>query len=1008
MTSRTLTRRRALAAVLSGAVVAALVALPATPAQAAPSTTLVINEVYGGGGNSGATLTNDFIELRNIGTTTVDVSGYSVQYASSTGTSYAVTNLSGQIPAGETYLVQEAAGTGGTTPLPAPDATGTIAMAGAAGKVALVSNQTALSCTIPNCDTAPGVADYVGYGTAANDSETAPTATLSNTTSASRNAVGADTDNNSADFTVGSPSPDSCGEACASAPPPPPPPIGNCGDAATFIHQIQGSGASFDPAFGGTQTVEGVVTASMLGGFFLQEEAADADGDPLTSEGIFVFLSGQAAPTVGSVARVTGTVKEFGGKTQLTDATVKACDGAVPAIVPTGVTFPLGSPGDLERYEGMQVTLVDELVIGEYFNYVRFGEVVVAKPPNGWDRLYTPTAVVEPGDEARALAADYKNRIITIDDASTSQNPSSIPHPGNGQPFSLENRFRGGDTITGITGILDQSFGLYRLQPTAYGDYTAKNPRPTDAPPVGGDIQVASFNVLNYFLTLDQGGNTVDCGPAGNKQECRGADADQPNEFQRQRDKILAALAELDADVVGLMEMENTPGVQPAADLVAGLNQRLGTGTYAYVDTGVIGTDAIRVGMLYKPGVVSLAGEFDVLDSADDPRFDDQKSRPMLTQTFDEVASGERFTVSVNHLKSKGSACTGDPDLGDGQANCNGTRTRAAEAIVDHLATDPTGSGDPDQLIIGDLNSYDHEDPIDALVAGGYTDLVKKFGGELAYGYVFDGQVGYLDHALSTASLTDQVTGAAEWHINADEPNILDYDTSFKPDPVDAIYAPDPYRSSDHDAVLVGLELDEIQAVTLSAAASPDTVVFGSSSTVSGTLTNVEDGQPISGALLTLESRPAAGGVWSATGTTTTGPDGGYQFTVGPDANTAYRVVYAGDRTHERTESVPVTVNVTPRITINASDTSVRKRSTVTFFGLVAPNHAGQPVQLERQLDGAWTTVGSTTLDRDSTYVFRYTFGSKEKKLSSDFRVVKPADADHVTGTSPTVTVDVK
>jgi hypothetical protein len=456
------------------------------------------------------------------------------------------------------------------------------------------------------------------------------------------------------------------------------------------------------------------------------------------------------------------------------------------------------------------------------------------------------------------------------------------------------------------------------------------------------------------------------------------------------------------------MEMENTPGVEPAADLVAGLNEKLGAGTYDYIDTGVVGTDAIRVGFLYKPGAVSLAGAFDVLDSTDDPRFIDTKSRPMITQTFDEVGTGERFTVSVNHLKSKGSACTGDPDQGDGQANCNLTRTRAAEAIVDHLAKDPTGSGDPDQLIIGDLNSYDHEDPIDALVAGGYTDLVKKFGGEFAYGYGFDGQVGYLDHALSTASLTDQVTGAAEWHINADEPNILDYDTSFKPDPIDAIYAPDPYRSSDHDAVLVGLELDEIQAVTLSAAASPDTVVFGSSSTVAGTLTSAEDGQPVSGAALTLESRPAAGGAWSATGTTTTGTDGSYQFTVSPDANTAYRVVYDGDRTHASAESSPVTVDVATRVTIHASDTSTRKGGAVTFFGLVAPNHAGQPVQLERLVDGTWTTVGSTTLDRDSTYVFRYTFGSKEKKLSSDFRVVKPTDADHVTGTSPTVTVDVK
>ncbi len=795
--------RRALAATVSGAVVAALVGMPATPAHAV-STTIVINEVYGGGGNSGATYTNDFIELKNVGTTTIDISTWSVQYASASGTSYAVTPLTGQIPPGGSYLVEEAKGSGGTTPLPDPDANGTIAMSGTAGKVALVSNQTALSCGA-DCDKALGVVDFVGYG-GANDSETAPTAAPSNTTSASRNSAGADTDNNSADFATGAASPVSCGPACDAPAPPPPPPA--CGDAATFIHQIQGSGAAFDPAFGGTRTVEGVVTAAMLGGVFLQEEAVDVDTDPLTSEAIFVFLSGRAAPTVGSVVRATGTVAEFGGKTQLGQVTaVEPCDGDAPAITATPVTFPLASPGDLERYEGMQVRLVDELVISESFNYDRFGEVVVALPPNGWNRLYTPTAVVEPGDEARALAAEYKRRTITIDDRSTAQNPSVIPHPGNGEPFSLTNRFRAGDTVTGIEGIMDQAFGAYRLQPTEYGTYTAKNPRPADAPAVGGRVQVASFNVLNYFLTLDRGTNQ--CGAHLNL-DCRGANDE--TEFQRQRAKILAALAELDADVVGLMEMENSPGVEPGADLVAGLNERLGAGTYDYLDTGVIGTDAIRVGMLYKPGAVRPVGRFDVLDSSDDPRFDDQKSRPMLTQSFDEISSGARFTVSVNHLKSKGSACAGDADLGDGQGNCNQTRTRAAQAIVDHLAGDPTESGDPDQLIIGDLNSYDHEDPIDALVAGGFTDLVEKFGGEYAYGYVFNGMVGYLDHALSTPSLTPQVTGAAEWHINADEPDILDYDMSFKPNPIDALYAPDPYRSSDHDAVLVGLDLTTVTA----------------------------------------------------------------------------------------------------------------------------------------------------------------------------------------------------
>ncbi len=226
----------------------------------------------------------------------------------------------------------------------------------------------------------------------------------------------------------------------------------------------------------------------------------------------------------------------------------------------------------------------------------------------------------------------------------------------------------------------------------------------------------------------------------------------------------------MDADVFGLMEMENTPGVNPLADIVAGLPG------YEYIDTGVIGGDAIRLGFIYKTSAVKPVGDFAILDSTVDPRFIDTRNRPALAQTFEEVATGARLTVVVNHLKSKGSGCgAGDDDTTTGQGNCNGTRTLAAEALADWLATDPTGSGDEDVLIIGDLNSYAKEDPIVALQDAGYTDLVAEFGGPSAYGFVFDGQLGYLDHGMSNATLTPQVTGAAEWHINADEIPLFDY-----------------------------------------------------------------------------------------------------------------------------------------------------------------------------------------------------------------------------------------
>ncbi len=248
------------------------------------------------------------------------------------------------------------------------------------------------------------------------------------------------------------------------------------------------------------------------------------------------------------------------------------------------------------------------------------------------------------------------------------------------------------------------------------------------------------------------------------------------------------------------------------------MNEALGVDTYDYIDTGYIGTDAIKVAIIFNSATVTPYGSYAVLDSTVDPRFLDDKNRPALAQTFQNNQTGGLFTVAVNHLKSKGSDCNdvGDPDLGDGAGNCNITRTLAAQALVDWLASDPTNSGDADYLIIGDLNSYDKEDPIDAIKAGpdgmpgtadDYTDTIFQFLGEDAYSYVFDGQIGYLDHALASANLDPQITGVTIWHNNADEPDILDYDMTFKASAQDALYAPTPYRASDHDPVVIGLQI---------------------------------------------------------------------------------------------------------------------------------------------------------------------------------------------------------
>ena len=599
---------------------------------------------------------------------------------------------------------------------------------------------------------------------------------------------------------------------CAVVPPDP---------VARLIHEIQGSGPT-SPHDGSGVVVEAVVVgdfqgAGALRGFYLQEEDSQADSDPLTSEGIFVFDGSFGVNvTVGDLVEVTGTVDEFNGSTQIGTVTSVTVITAGNGVTPATVTLPVTEITDLEAFEGMSVNLPQTLTISEFFNYDRFGEIVLST-----ERQFQPTALFEPGSaEANQLAAANALSRITLDDGRTAQNPDPAVHP-NGAEFNLDNLFRGGDTVANVVGVLDFAFDLYRIHPTQGADFAVQNPRPLDHTAVGGSLEVASFNVLNYFSTIDTG--VFVCGPLEN-QECRGAD--DAEEFTRQKDKIITALAEIDADVVGLMEIENNPTDEALADLVAGLNAQIGAGTYEYIGSGSIGSDAIRIALIYKPSRVTPVGTDAVLDSDEflDPNnLGMAQNRPAQAQTFQENATGELFTVVVNHLKSKGSGC-GPEDDDPMQGNCNLTRALSAAVLADWLAADPTGSGDPDFLVIGDLNSYDKEDPIEALTAGAddvpatgddFTDLLLQFEGERAYSYLFDGQLGYLDYALANQTLRAQVTGSTVWHINADEPDLIDYDTEFKQDAQDAIYAPDQYRSSDHEAVIVGLALDQTPPVVV-------------------------------------------------------------------------------------------------------------------------------------------------------------------------------------------------
>jgi predicted extracellular nuclease len=1133
----------------------ALALMPGQIQQAgAISPDIVISQVYGGGGNSGATYTHDFIELFNRGNTSVSLAGWSVQYASATGTgnfgsaTNSITPLSGTLAPGQYLLIQEAQGSGGTTALPSPDVTDTtpIAMSATGGKVALVNTTVSLGCNGSvgqpcSLEALATIVDLVGWGSANFFEGSAAAPATTNTTAISRNNNGCmDTDDNSADFTAGAPSPrntasplnpcsvpqptvinevlasttgtdveyvefygepgaslaglsliyvesndggslgtidfrydfaasdaiglngfyligttsslqsvygvtpnaniatnslenssatvalvetaslsggsvggsevvlDTVGITDATAstfffgapvigpdgsffpagvrrvtdgvdtdtaadwvisdfnlgPANTPTagtttdvaptvtdtnpsdgatnvpvssnisvtfsesvdvaadaisvecPVGTLvasnsaasdvtsvtidpasdlpanttcvisisasdvtdndgtpdsligttsfsfttggGTAITPISAIQGSGSNVIP---GTFTVEAIVVgdyqtqgSGQLRGFFIQEEDADTDTDPTTSEGILVFCSSCPTPvSVGDKVRVTGASSDYYGMSQLsatTAASVTVLSSGNSLPTPASVQLPVpGVPtGDLtaataainayfEAFEGMLVTFSDTLSVSEYFELARYGQVLLTE--GGRPRQFTdanvPTAA---GFIDHQI--DLATRTVILDDTDNRENrPVDTPntayyHPEPG--LSISNFFRGGDTITNLTGVLHWSYAgatgtdAWRIRPvteTFSYAFTSANPRPA-VPTVGGRLTVASFNVLNYFLTVDitSSDSSGACGPSVTL-DCRGADSAQ--ELDRQRAKLLTALQGLDADVLGLIEMENTTGVEPLADIVSGLPG------YAYIDTGTIGTDAIRVGLIYKTATVQPVGNYAILDSSVDPRFIDTRNRPALAQTFEEVASSARFTVVVNHLKSKGSGCgLGDDDTTTGQGNCNVTRTQAALALADWLAGDPTGSGDPDFLIIGDLNSYAKEDPIVALESADYTNLVAAFGGPNAYSYVFDSQLGYLDHALSSPTLTPQVVNVEEWHINADEVPLFDYnddvldvgEASYEEESDTLLlYAADAFRTSDHDPVIIGLDLCEyIAPIFGELLVSPDTL----------------------------------------------------------------------------------------------------------------------------------------------------------------------------------------
>lgn len=552
------------------------------------------------------------------------------------------------------------------------------------------------------------------------------------------------------------------------------------------INAVQGNSET-SPLVGQLVTVRGVVTgdfqaSNQLKGFFIQQVITDKD--PQTSEGIFIYAPANPTPVkAGDYVQVSGTVEEFksatadtGTLTQISQLSQVSVCGTGITIKPLVISLPLASASSLEAYEGMLVKFTQTLTVNDVHSLGQYGEITLAP-----QRLYQPYNNPTSNDAIANAELNARSKIV-LDDGLSPSNPNPTPYLTASDTTGTR---RVGDTVQNVQGILTWAFGAYRIQPTQQATFTSSNPRPVTPSIPTGTLKAGSLNVLNYFTTLNQRG------------------ANSAAEFTRQKDKLVTTIAGLNADVLGLMEIENNASTT-IGDLVAAVNAKMGAGTYTYINSGKPGSDQIKVAIIYKANKLTPVG-IPVVPS-DAGFIVDGGMRPPVAQRFAAIDNNGSFWFVVNHLKSKGScpAAINDINRDLGQGCWNVARVTQVAALKNWVAGLVTSSGEADVLMVGDFNSYLNEDPLASLEAGNFESLLRRLPAAERYSYVFDGETGALDHAFASNNLKAQVSSITVWHINADEPEVLDYNTEFK---TNDRYDVTPYRSSDHDPVLLGLNL---------------------------------------------------------------------------------------------------------------------------------------------------------------------------------------------------------
>ena len=764
-----------------------------------PSSHVVLSEVYGGGGNAGSTWTNDFIELFNHGTTAQDLTGWSVQYAAATGTSWQVTQLTGSIPAGGFSLIQEAAGTAGTTPLPTPDVIGTIALSGTNGKVALVSSVAALTGCAAACDSAAGVVDFLGYGSA-NDAAGTPTPALTNTTSAQRTlAPYTNTGNNAADFTSGAPTPAAAGTTgppptdCSSVPTPP-----QCVPGTTTIQDVQGDGF-VSPLKGATvDRVPGIVTATRTTGsskgFWIQEPSPDLTRTSASS-GVFVFSS-TATVSVGDSVLVSGKVSDFyplaSGETLATTSSLSITEIAPTTVTTISTGNPLPAP----------LVLTPSTVPSPY----------AASSPDGPGGSIESITTVDPTRDVQEFFEAHEGMLIEVDNARVigpgkpeygeiyvTDKPDEQPTPRGGSYIGSYDTLpvgrllvapvngvvpaaNVGDVLQGATtGPVDWStFGGYDLAATTLGAYQDNHLAGTVATAQAADqLAVATYNVENL------------------------APSDPQSKFDRLGAGVVTNLKS--PDIISVEEIQDNDGAtddgvvaadQTLAKLVAAISAAGGPAYQSSEIDPVNDADGgepggnIRVVFLYNPARVTFVAkpggdsttavgvtagsdgtpELSVSPGRVDPTSGAwTDSRKPLAGEF--VFQGKKVIVIGNHFDSKG----GDQDTeGRYQPPARTSEVqRQQQATVlngfvhEILAVDPRAN----VVLAGDFNDYQFAPAIQTLTDNGatLTDEINTLPVNERYTYVFNGVSQVLDHIFVSRPLSD--AGAVEYdviHVNSE------------------------------------------------------------------------------------------------------------------------------------------------------------------------------------------------------------------------------------------------